>query len=60
MNSVRAFLSGKKVYLLGIAAVLSAAAAYGSGEIELFPALAALWAGAAGIALRAAISKIGS
>jgi hypothetical protein len=59
MSKVREFLSGKKVYLLGVAAVLTAAVAYGTGEIELFPALAGLWAGAAGMAIRAAINKIG-
>lgn len=59
MSSVREFLKGKKSYLLAAAAVLTAAAAYGSGEMELFPALMVVWNGAFGAALRAAVSKIG-
>jgi hypothetical protein len=59
MSSVREFLKGKKAYLLAAAAVLSAAAAYGSGELELFPALMVIWNGAFGAAIRAGIAKIG-
>lgn len=59
MSKVRSFLSGKKSYMLAAAAVLTALAAYGAGEIELFPALMVVWNGAAGATIRAAIGKIG-
>ncbi len=60
MSKVREFLKGKKAYLLAGAAVLTAAAAYGTGDVELFPALMIAWNGALGAAIRAAISKVGS
>ena len=60
MSKVRSFLSGKKSYLLAAAAVFTALAAYGAGEIELVPALMLVWGGAFGAAIRAGISKIGS
>jgi len=59
MSKVRSFLKGKKMYLLAVIAVLTAAVSYGTGELELFPALLIAWNGAAGAAIRAAISKIG-
>lgn len=60
MSKVRSFLSGKKSFLLAGSAALAALAAYGAGEIELFPMLTVLWSGAFGIAIRAGIAKIGS
>lgn len=59
MSKIRSFLSGKKMYLLAAAAVLTAAVSYGTGELDLFPALMVAWNGAAGAAIRAAIGKVG-
>ena len=59
MSKIRSFLKGKKMYLLAVAAMLTAVAAYASGDLELFPALMVAWNGAAGAATRAAIGKIG-
>ena len=58
MSKIRSFLKGKKMYLLAVAAMLTAVAAYASGDLELFPALMVAWNGAAGAAIRA-IGKIG-
>ncbi len=58
MSSIRSFLAGYKSYLLAGSAVLTALAAYASGDLELIPMLAIVWGGAFGIALRAAVSRL--
>jgi len=57
MNKLREKLAGKKAYLVCAAAVLGAVIAWGSGEIELFPALQLIVTSIIGVTLRAGIAK---
>jgi len=60
MTKFREWLKGKKSYLLGLAGVLTVAAAWASGELNLTEALAGLWAALQTIFLRAGIAKAGN
>ncbi len=60
MSNVRNWLKGRKTYFTAAAAVLTAVAAWASGEMELFPAMMVAWNGALGATIRAAIGKIGA
>lgn len=59
MGHLQGILSGKKVYLLGLLAIVGAAVGFLTGDLTLEQALETAWTGGLAMAGRAAIAKIG-
>lgn len=57
ITKLRALLSGKKTYLTAIAAILTAAGAYGAGEMEFASFIEAVFVAAGAIFMRSGIEK---
>jgi len=59
MDKIKAFLSGKKTYLVCAAAVLAAVVAYSQDQVTLIQLIEAILAAIGGMTLRAGIEKSG-
>lgn len=57
MNSLKAWLSGKKTYLVCLAAILAAVIAWTSGDSGTLDTMKMILAALGGITIRAGISK---
>ena len=57
MSKIRAWLKGKKSYITAAIGVLGALAAWADGQIELASLLAAIWAAASVVFLRAGVNE---
>ena len=59
MFGIKAWLEGKKVYLLGLSAIIGAITAYMAGTVGEVEAVTAIWAALTAMAMRAGITKSG-
>jgi hypothetical protein len=57
MNKVREFLKGKKTYITAVIGLLGALVAWADGQIDTVALLAAVWAAAQAVFIRAGISS---
>lgn len=57
MNQINEWLSGKKTYIVALAGILAAIAAYASGELDLAQTIQAVLASLGLSTLRAGVSK---
>ena len=57
MNKVREFLKGKKAYITAAIGLLGAAVAWADGQIDTVALLAAAWAAAQMVFIRAGIAN---
>jgi hypothetical protein len=56
LNDLKEFFKGKKTYLLGIVAILTAIAGWASGELTVIEFAKAIWAALVAMGIRAGIS----
>jgi hypothetical protein len=59
MKDLQGSLRGRKVYILGLVAVVGAVAAYLTGDLSLEQAIETAWVGGMAMAFRAAVAKVG-
>jgi len=59
MGKIKDFLSGKKAYLLMVAAIIAAIVGWSEDALTLTEAIAAIWAAVTAGAIRAGITKSG-
>lgn len=59
MQAILDFLSGKKTYLLMLAAIFTAIAGLANGDITIVQTIEAVFAAVGGMTIRAAITKSG-
>jgi len=57
MNKVREFLKGKKAYITAAVGLLGALVAWADGQIDTVALLAAVWAAAQAVFIRAGIAS---
>ena len=57
MNKIRAFLKGKKAYIAAAIGLLGAVVAWADGQIDGLALLAAVWAAAQAVFIRAGIAN---
>ena len=57
MNKIRTFLKGKKAYIAAAIGLLGAVAAWADGQIDGLALLAAVWAAAQAVFIRAGIAN---
>ena len=57
MNKIRTFLKGKKTYIAAAIGLLGAVAAWADGQIDGLALLAAVWAAAQAVFIRAGIAN---
>lgn len=58
MESIKAFLAGKKTYLVAASVVLGAIVAYSGGEADLGQTIQAIITAVLGATIRAGIGKV--
>lgn len=59
LSKIREAISGKKTYLLGLAAIATVLVAWSAGDIDNITAIQSLFAAIGGMTIRAAVSKSG-
>jgi len=57
VNKVREFLKGKKAYIMAAVGLVGAVVAWADGQIDTLGLLAAVWAAAQAVFIRAGVSN---